>query len=76
MFLLAYAFMFSFTSIWSPTAWPLLWLLFTLVFLFNPLPILTHRARWWFFQTLGRQLRSGTFRVKVCVCFAVACPCY
>ncbi|KAI5121712.1 hypothetical protein M0805_002105 [Coniferiporia weirii] len=61
---LAYAFWLSFsligTSHVAPTTWPLVWVVFALVVLFNPLRIMFLDSRWWLIRKIGRLLVPGT----------------
>jgi hypothetical protein len=66
---LMYAFWFSFARVASdaidPTTWPMIWLLFVVVVIFNPLPILKRSARFWMLRNTYRLLTSGIHRVEV-----------
>jgi hypothetical protein len=65
---LTYAFWLSFSLIGHPTVspavWPCAWLLFALVTLVDPLPILYKKTRYWTMKNVGRLLVSGTRRVE------------
>lgn len=67
---LCYAFWLSFARIGgdsvSATIWPLVWLLFMLVLMVNPIPVLSRSTRFWFLRNVGRLLTSGLHRVEVC----------
>lgn len=62
---LCYAFLFSFAGVGDATSWPLIWIAFALAYLFEPLPFLLKRVRWWITRYTGRLLASGTKRVEV-----------
>ncbi|KAI0077380.1 EXS-domain-containing protein [Panus rudis PR-1116 ss-1] len=68
LFTLCYAFWFSYARIgsdsFSPTLWPLLWLILVAAYLLNPLPIAHKPARWWLLKNVSRLLTSGTHRVE------------
>ncbi len=49
----------------EPSTWPLIWLLFVLLFMINPLPVMSRESRWWFVRKFGRVLTSGFHRVEV-----------
>jgi len=65
---LSYCFFFSYYLVDSPRVaphtWPLAWVVFTLLLLINPLPVLRRRSRYWLLYMLGRLLVSGTTRVE------------
>ncbi|EIM89067.1 EXS-domain-containing protein [Stereum hirsutum FP-91666 SS1] len=65
---LCYAFWLSFARIGgdsvSATIWPLVWLLFMLVLMVNPIPVLSRSTRFWFLRNVGRLLTSGLHRVE------------
>ncbi|KAF8201829.1 EXS family protein/ERD1/XPR1/SYG1 family protein [Pholiota molesta] len=65
---LCYAFWFSFSLIgppvFSPTTWPLIWLLFAFVMIFNPLPISFRSSRYWLIKHVARLFVSGTKNVE------------
>jgi len=65
LFLLAYAFMFSFTGVWIPTAWPLLWIAVMTAFMLDPLPLFMSKARLWLVRLTGGLLVSGIRPVQV-----------
>ncbi|CAA7264392.1 unnamed protein product [Cyclocybe aegerita] len=60
---LCYAFWLSFSMIGSstisPTIWPLVWLAFAAVVVFDPLPLMYRPSRFWLIRKLGRQFMSG-----------------
>lgn len=66
---LCYAFWLSFKQIGSPlispVIWPLVWLAFTAVVMFDPFRILFKPSRYWLLRNTGRLLLSGTRRVEV-----------
>jgi hypothetical protein len=66
---LSYAFFLSFARVGSshiaPTTWPLMWVCFTVVLMFLPVPVLFKRSRYWTNASLGVLLLSGTRRVEV-----------
>ena len=68
--LLCYAFWLSFARIGTenvaPTTWLLLWLAFTALVLFDPLPIMFKSSRWWLIKNVSKLLTSGMHRVEVC----------
>lgn len=51
----------------SPTTWPLVWLGFTAVTIFDPFPVASKSSRYWFLKKTGKLLVSGTRRVEVSV---------
>ncbi|CAK5261977.1 unnamed protein product [Mycena citricolor] len=65
---LCYAFWLSFARIGaphiSPTTWPLVWLGFTAVMLFAPLPLFFLSSRLWLLRNVGKLLTSGSRRVE------------
>ncbi|THH12162.1 hypothetical protein EW145_g196 [Phellinidium pouzarii] len=65
---LIYAFWLSYSQIGThniaSTTWPLIWLAFALVILFNPLPLLFPNSRLWFTRKVGKLLISGTMPVE------------
>ena len=66
---LAYAFWLSFDDAGvqnvAPTTWPIAWLIFALLVMFNPLPFMFYKARWWLIRKCGKLLVSGTKPVEV-----------
>lgn len=66
---LCYAFWLSFARIGaphvSPTIWPLVWLAFAGVVMFDPFPVLFKPSRYWLIRNVGKLLKSGTRRVEV-----------
>jgi len=65
---LCYAFWLSFMRIGapavSPTVWPLFWLTFATLIMFNPLPVMSKPSRWWLIKNVSKLLISGTRRVE------------
>ncbi|WWD03630.1 hypothetical protein V865_001685 [Kwoniella europaea PYCC6329] len=65
---LSYCFYFTFAQIGSenvsPTTWPLAWLVFTVVFFLNPLPVLRRGTRYWLLKVLFRVITPGYSRVE------------
>lgn len=66
---LAYAFMLSFCGIFdhhvNPTIWPAAWLGVLVLVLFNPLPILYHKSRFWLIANWCKLLLPGLTPVEV-----------
>ncbi|KAJ6487883.1 EXS family-domain-containing protein [Mycena sanguinolenta] len=60
---LCYAFWLSFARIGAPTVdpsiWPLVWLGFAAVMMFDPLPIFFKPSRYWLIKHVGTLLKSG-----------------
>ncbi|KIJ36931.1 hypothetical protein M422DRAFT_50759 [Sphaerobolus stellatus SS14] len=52
------------TSHIAPTTWPLIWLVFALVLLFNPFPIFARGGRAWLIKHVIRLLTAGTTSVE------------
>ncbi|KAI0252472.1 EXS family-domain-containing protein, partial [Lactifluus subvellereus] len=48
----------------QPWTWPMIWLLFVVVLMINPLPVMSRASRWWFLRTVARLLKSGFSRVE------------
>ncbi|KAH9976771.1 EXS-domain-containing protein [Lactifluus volemus] len=42
----------------------MIWLLFVVVLLVNPFPVMSRASRWWFLREVARLLRSGSSRVE------------
>lgn len=67
--LLCYAFWLSFARVGAdnvaPTTWPLLWLAFAALVMFNPMPTMFKPSRWWLIKNVGKLLTSGMHRVEV-----------
>ncbi len=67
--LLCYAFWLSFARIGTenvaPTTWPLLWLAFAALVMFDPLPIMFKSSRWWLIRNVSKLLTSGMHHVEV-----------
>ncbi|WWC91724.1 uncharacterized protein L201_006671 [Kwoniella dendrophila CBS 6074] len=65
---LSYCFYFTFAQVGSsnvaPTTWPLAWLVFTVVFFLNPLPVLRRGTRYWLLKVLFRVCTPGYSRVE------------
>ncbi|KAF5345945.1 hypothetical protein D9758_011435 [Tetrapyrgos nigripes] len=65
---LCYAFWLSFSRIGTPAVsadvWPLVWLGFTALIMFDPLQISYRESRFWLLRTVGKLLLSGTRRVE------------
>ncbi|KAH8113948.1 EXS family-domain-containing protein [Phellopilus nigrolimitatus] len=65
---LIYAFWLSFRRIGAhviaSTTWPLVWIVFALIVVFNPLPVLFRSSRWWLIKKVGKLLVSGTKPVE------------
>ncbi|KAL0960089.1 hypothetical protein HGRIS_011733 [Hohenbuehelia grisea] len=61
---LCYAFWLSFSRIGPSTLWPLIWLAFAAIVLFEPLPILFRSSRFWFLRSVGKLLVPGMRRVE------------
>ncbi|EKM58004.1 uncharacterized protein PHACADRAFT_58738, partial [Phanerochaete carnosa HHB-10118-sp] len=65
---LCYAFWLSFARIgsshFSPTLWPLIWLILAVVILLDPLPFYSRHSRFWVLKELYRLLTSGAHRVE------------
>ncbi|VDB96026.1 unnamed protein product [Peniophora sp. CBMAI 1063] len=65
---LCYAFWLSFTRtgqrVMPPQAWPVAWLLLSLVILVNPLPILERSSRFWLIRNVARLATSGAHHVR------------
>nr|GAT52934.1 signal transduction protein [Mycena chlorophos] len=60
------AFWLSFAQIGSlsPTLYPLIWLGFAAVLMFDPLPLVFKPSRWWLLRSIGKLLTSGTRPVE------------
>jgi hypothetical protein len=43
----------------------MIWLLFVVVLIINPLPVMSRASRWWFLRKVARVLLSGFDRVEV-----------
>jgi len=66
---LVYTFWLCFAQIGAPptqlpvpirsTIWPLLWIVFAVGLIVNPLPIMRRSSRFWFVRNLGKQFLSG-----------------
>lgn len=68
LFTLAWCFWLSFTVISetvSPQVWPLVWIISTVLILFNPFPVFHSDARWWIIRSTVRVFTAGLFRVQV-----------
>lgn len=61
---LAYAFWLSFSHIGVPTIWPLAWIVFALVVVLHPIPVLYKSSRWWLVRSVGKLLVSGVHPVE------------
>jgi hypothetical protein len=65
---LMYAFWLSFSLVGyptvSPTTWPLVWLAFAFILLFEPLPVTFRSSRYWLIKIVARLFVSGTKRVE------------
>ena len=48
----------------APTTWPLVWLVFALVLLFNPFPVFSRSARAWLIKHVIHLLTAGTSPVE------------
>lgn len=49
----------------SPTIWPLVWLGFAFILLFDPFPLTFRSSRYWLLRIVARLFVSGTRRVEV-----------
>jgi hypothetical protein len=68
LFTLSWCFWLSFTVISdtvSPQVWPLVWLITTILILFNPARVFHFEARWWLIRSTFRVFTAGLFRVQV-----------
>jgi hypothetical protein len=61
---LGYAFWLSFSGIAPPNVWPLVWLGFVFVSIFNPLPMMSKPSRWWLVKNISGLLTSGFHQVE------------
>lgn len=65
---LCYAFWLSFARVgsshFSPTLWPLVWLIFVGVVILDPFPLFFKHSRFWLLKELYRLLTSGAHRVE------------
>lgn len=65
---LCWAFWLSFTRTGEPTiqpwTWPMIWLLFVVVLIINPLPVMSRESRWWFLRKVARVPLGGFDRVE------------
>ncbi|GJE94840.1 SPX and EXS domain-containing protein [Phanerochaete sordida] len=65
---LCYAFWLSFAQVgsshFSPTLWPLLWLLLVAFIVVDPLPLFFKHSRFWLLKEIYRLLTSGAHRVE------------
>lgn len=67
LFTLSWCFWLSFTvqsETVSPQVWPLVWIISTILILFNPFPIFHANARWWIIRSTIRVFSAGIFRVQ------------
>ncbi|GAA5851252.1 hypothetical protein JCM8547_004184 [Rhodosporidiobolus lusitaniae] len=48
----------------EPNAYPLAWLVVTVLIMFNPLPVLYPSARWWMLRSFTRMITSGLVAVE------------
>lgn len=48
----------------SPTFWPLIWLAFAVIIIFDPLPFLSRPSRYWLVKNAAKQFISGTKPVE------------
>jgi hypothetical protein len=48
----------------SPTFWPLIWLAFAVLIIFDPLPFQSRPSRYWLIKNVARQFISGTKPVE------------
>ncbi|CAK5274535.1 unnamed protein product [Mycena citricolor] len=66
---LCYAFWLSFSRILdahvAPATWPLVWLAFTGIVMFDPFPLLYRPSRYWLVKSTANLLKSGLKRVEV-----------
>ena len=46
------------------TTWPLLWIIFAVGLIINPLPIMRRSSRFWFVRNFGKQFLSGMRQVE------------
>ncbi|KAJ7892875.1 SPX domain-containing protein [Mycena olivaceomarginata] len=56
----------------SPTVWPVVWLGFAAVVMFDPFPILFKPSRYWLIRNVAKLLTSGTRRVEVALVFTLS----
>ncbi|GAA5838875.1 hypothetical protein JCM11251_003725 [Rhodosporidiobolus azoricus] len=67
-FVLSLFFWAAFNNFWPdeihPTAYPLAWLVITVIIMFNPLPLLYPSARWWLLRSFTRMITSGLVAVE------------
>lgn len=74
-FILCYCFFFSISRVGephiAPWAWPIVWVVFTVIFFLNPIPIYYQHARYWLLSLIGRVLTPGYSRVEF-IAFFVA----
>lgn len=72
---LGYCMFFSFYRVGEPAitpfAWPMVWLIFAVVFFLNPVPVYYQHARYWLISVLGRVFTPGYSRVEF-IAFFVA----
>jgi hypothetical protein len=65
---LAWCFWLSFNAVSttvSPQVWPIVWLISTILILFNPFPVFHAHARWWIIRSTFRVFSAGLFKVQV-----------
>ncbi|KAJ9116645.1 hypothetical protein QFC20_000578 [Naganishia adeliensis] len=55
----------------SPYAWPIVWIVFTVLFFINPVPVYYQHARYWLLSVLARVFTPGYSRVEF-IAFFVA----
>jgi len=48
----------------APTTWPLVWTVFAVAFMANPLPVYSRPARYWLLRKLGRLFLAGKGHVE------------
>ena len=65
---LSHCFWFSFSGFpfqVPPTRWPIIWVIFTISVMINPLPVFYRSSRMWLLRTLGSLFISGSRGVEV-----------
>lgn len=48
----------------APTTWPLIWLVFAAILLFNPFPLFSRTSRFWLIRHIIRLLSAGASSVE------------
>ncbi|GAA5999027.1 Syg1p [Rhodotorula paludigena] len=67
-FILSLFFWAAFSNFWPdeihPSAYPLAWIVVTVLIMFNPFPVLYPAARWWLLRSFCRMISSGLVAVE------------